>query len=299
MKTVIQLCVTLSLLLIPAGAQSAGKESMPRLPWHVANIWWNLTSETPNFESLEIDFEIDRDVSSDVNLYIAPIGLGQLNGIRFYGGLQSNCNGFKSVEDKQRRHIGKGAIFSRWGEGFITPDYCRREKDGLMESAGYEGDFISVRKPIPWSAGKYTYSLRVVETAEEKGETFTWIGGFVREHKTDTETSIGALRFEGKNLTFWKRHSAFVEVYATAKIRRSKIPTVSVAFGIPRVNGKPASVASASAYYPNRGGAASPDCARVIARGSEAVVELTPKIFHRDEKLRRHPVVLKTRGKAR
>ncbi|MGY8771078.1 MAG: hypothetical protein ACKVH8_21920 [Pirellulales bacterium] len=282
----------LCFILTSVNADPVADKPVPRLPWHVANIWWNIEKETPHFKSLEIDFEIKQEVSSDINLYIAPIGLGRLSGISFYGGIQTNCNGFLNVEDKQRKHIGKGAIFSRWGEGFITPDYCRKEKDGLMESAGYEGDFISVRKPIKWSAGKYTYALRVIKTVEEKDETYTWVGGFVREHKSDKEFPIGDLRFEGKDLTFWNRHSAFVEVYSTAKIRKSEIPTVTIAFDIPRINGKTAAIKDASAYYPNQGTAGSPDCARVSAQGSQAVVELTPEIFQRDEKRRRHPIAL-------
>jgi hypothetical protein len=60
---------------------------LPKLPWHVVNIWWDFEKPTEHFESLAVDVTIDRDVPATYNLYISPCGLGKMNGQQFYGGL--------------------------------------------------------------------------------------------------------------------------------------------------------------------------------------------------------------------
>jgi hypothetical protein len=102
---------------------------------------------------------------------------------------------------------------------------------------------------------------------------------------------VGSLRFEGTDFTFWERHSAFVEVYRTSKIPKSGIPKVKVTFGWPRLNGKKVPLKKAHAYYPDKGGPDSPDCAWVKAEGENCVVDVGP-IFKRDEAKRRHDLVL-------
>src|SRR6476646_1851789 len=49
--------------------------TLPRGPWHVANIWWDFEKPIEHFTSLEIDVTIDRDVPSDYNLYVSPCGV--------------------------------------------------------------------------------------------------------------------------------------------------------------------------------------------------------------------------------
>ena len=98
---------------------------------------------------------------------------------------------------------------------------------------------------------------------------------------------VGSLRFEGRDFTFWARHSAFVEVYSTAKLPKSGIPKVNISFGWPRLNGQPVALKKASAYYPHDTGPAAPDCAWVKADGEACAVEIGP-IFKRDEAKRRH-----------
>ena len=74
-------------------ATAAGIELPPR-PWHVANIWWEFDDAVKHFESLEIDVSIDRDVPETYNLYISPCGLAKINNLQFYGGIQTNINGW-------------------------------------------------------------------------------------------------------------------------------------------------------------------------------------------------------------
>lgn len=129
-----------------------------------------------------------------LHLYIAPIGLGDLNGTKFYGGIQTNIGGNPvctssgsgngdgggnggsgdgseaaasvgdaaevSAEDPHNRnqeeqatyHSGvHGAIFSRWSTRstpVVDLSFVRPAADGLVESAGYEGDFVSGRRSV-------------------------------------------------------------------------------------------------------------------------------------------------------
>jgi hypothetical protein len=273
------------LLLCLLGAASP---TLPRLPWHVADIWWHFENATPHFQSLDVDVTIDRDVSTNVNLYIAPCGLGELSGVKFYGGIQSNSNGWKSKDNPERIHIGKGVIFSRWGKGKLSVSQARGADDSIFEAAGYEGDFVSVRRPFVWTKGTYTWSLRACDTETIGTNDFTWVSCFVTAHATGEQRYIGSLRFEGKDLAFWNKHAAFVEVYSTAKIPRSEIPEVKVTFGYPRLNGQPPKFKSAQAIHP----ASSPDCATAAAEGDKVVVTVG-KIFERDAKDRRHKLDLK------
>lgn len=255
---------------------------LPRLPWHLADIWWQFAETTKNFESLSIDVTIDRDISSAYNLYIAPVGIAEINGLKFYGGIQSNINGWASKESRTRVHPGKGAIFSRWSKDEAQPiglDHVRVAADGLCESAGYEGEFASVRRPFEWTKGTYTYSIVKGDTETIDDEPHTWFDCIVRSHETDKTTRVGSLRFEGDDFTFWSRHAAFVEVYATSKIRRSGIPRVNVTFGSPRVNGAAKSMKSASANY---NVSRSPQCATAKAEGASVVVEVG-KMFKREK----------------
>jgi hypothetical protein len=188
----------------------ATKPAEPRQPWHFADIWWDFDKPTPHFQSLDIDVTIDRDVPSTCNLYVSPCGLGDLSGIRFYGGLQTNSSGWESADDHTRHFIGKGGIFSRWGKGNLSINQARGADDSRFEAAGYEGDFVSVRRPFDWTKGTYTYSLRAADNETVDGNDFTWISCFITDHQSGLSRFIGSLRFEGKDLTFWKRHSAFI-----------------------------------------------------------------------------------------
>jgi hypothetical protein len=279
--------------LPPEMAQAAGV-TLPKYPWHLANIWWDFTGPTSNFVSLEVEVTIDRDVPDTYNLYVSPCGIAKINGLDFYGGLQSNINGWRNATNQTRVHPGKGGIFSRWSSDKKTPIGLEHVRvagpDCLVESAGYEGEFASVRRPFAWTKGTYTYRIRKGDRFEADGKTNTWFTCSITDEKGNV-LEVGSLRFEGSEFEFWNRHSAFVEVYSTAKIPRSNIPKVTVTFGYPRINGKKPELKKASAYYPKDRGPAAPDCAWVKADGERAVVEVGP-IFKRDEERRRHDLAL-------
>ncbi|HLX59936.1 MAG TPA: hypothetical protein VKX17_01520 [Planctomycetota bacterium] len=276
-------------------------KKLPPQPWHLADIWWDFAAPTPHFETLDIDVTIDRDVPSTVNLYVSPCGLGQLSGQQFYGGLQTNANGWPSKTEHTRAFIGKGGIFSRWGKNSLSVDWARGAEGTHFESAGYEGDFVSVRRAFAWTKGTYTWSLRACDTETIDGKDYTWVSCFVTPHDVSgtgiTGASgsryIGSLRFEGKDLTFWPRHSAFVEVYSTAKIPHSEIPEVTVTFGYPRINGQQPQFKKASVIHPAAGErSGAPDCATAEAEGDTIVVKVG-KVFDREAKDRRHGLELK------
>ncbi len=275
-------------------AKAAGV-TLPKYPWHLVNLWWDFDKPVEHFTSLEIEVMIDRDISSDYNLYISPCGIAKINGLQFYGGLQTNINGWPNKESRERVFPGKGVIFSRWSSDHTTPiglDHVRTAGlDCLVESAGYEGEFASVRRPFAWSKGGHTYRILKGATETVAGVPATWFVCSVKDPEGRVQ-EVGSLRFEGKDFTFWARHSAFVEVYSTSKIPRSAIPKVNVTFGWPRLNGKKVALKKVSAFYPHETGPAAPDCAWAKADGENCLVEIGP-IFQRDESLRRHIIETK------
>lgn len=286
------LSLTISLAQEPKSPKQESPEAMaqklgvplPRLPWHLVDLWWEWEGKTPHFESLEVDVSIDRDIPSDYNLYIAPIGIGRINGMDFYGGLQTNINGWATKESRTRVHPGKGAIFSRWSSDKKTPiglGHVKMEENGLCESAGYEGEFCSIRRPFAWSRGTYTYQMRKGASETIDGKESTWWDVSILDQNTKQVTKVGSLRFEGKDFEFWNRHAAFVEIYSTEKIPKSDIPKVEVTFGYPRINGKKPPLKSALAQYNLKGRAASPQCATAKADGEKIKVEVGP-LFKRE-----------------
>ncbi|MDQ6630237.1 MAG: hypothetical protein M3Y82_00590, partial [Verrucomicrobiota bacterium] len=283
------------LVLTTVAAEKPASVNLPPQPWHLADIWWNFQSATTNFESLEVEVTIDRDVPSTYNLYISPCGIARINGLDFYGGLQSNINGWANATNQTRVHPGKGAIFSRWSNDKKTPVGLENVRvagsDCLIESAGYEGEFASVRRPFPWTKGTYTYQISKGQTKIAEGKTNTWFICRVKDSAGQVK-EIGSLLFEGESFTFWEKHSAFVEVYSTAKIPHSEIPEVKITFGYPRVNGQYPKLKSALVIHPAAGErSGAPDAATVVADGSTVVVNLGP-IFQRLVKDRKHSLEL-------
>lgn len=271
-------------------AEKAGIK-LPGLPWHLANVWWNFTRKTEKFESFAVDITVDRDLPSEYNLYISPIGIGKLNNISFYGGLQTHITGWPSKEDHNKIAIGPGAIFSRWSIDEKTPiglDEVRVANDGLCESAGYEGEFCSVRRPLVWGKGTYTWSIVKGDTEQVDGEDRTWFHCLVRTHSTNTMHWIGSLRFEGKDFTFWDKNAAFIEIYSS-RAGGKNVPKVNITFGYPRINGEAIPLKNAYANY--NVSTKSPACSKVRAEGSDVVIE-TGALFERSDDALSEPLNL-------
>lgn len=254
--------------------------TLPQSPWHLMDIWWYFQHSTKNFQRLDIDIHIDKDVPDDVNLYISPLGLAQLNGIRCYGGLQTHIGGWTDKNSRKIVRSGKGGIFSRWSKNNqpIGLDYVDLLPGGYCESNGYEGEFCSVRRPYEWKAGNYTFSLIKEETIDFKNAPHTWFSLNIRSHRDQSEWKIGRLLFEGRDFEFWNCHAAFIEIYGG----KSDIPEVTVTFGYPRINGAEPAYRNAVARRETQGLAAAPNCADVQTEADKVKVSISPVIREKE-----------------
>ena len=247
----------------------------PPPPWHLVDLWWDIGQETP-FESYSIDVTISDDVPSTTNLYIAPIGIAHLNKIPFYGGIQTQADGY-TKRDQRLRKIGPGFIFSMWGQRSL--EAIRPSIGGFCQSSGHEGDFVSVRRPYEWQKGKFTYKVVRMDKEEIDGQAFTWVGVFVYPHEKEENVFIGALRFKGQDLVLSRRLASFVEVYGR-RIPVSEIPKVTVAFGNLAVNGRPVKVRGATAIYPKN----VPEYAEAVRKDETVVVTVGQVVEKRKER---------------
>jgi len=269
---------------------------LPRLPWHMVNIWWNTKGEVPDFSEFSVDIDISTDIPAEkYNLYISPF-FGTINGSSIYGGIQTNCNGWDAMkpEDQKRLHGGHGFIFSRWSDKpDLTLADVRATPGGFVEAAGYEGNFVSGRRPYPWTAGKYTFSLRRMDTQMADGKPFTWVGAFVHEHATHKDVFVNALRFPGDKLVHNGKSAAFLEFYSTEKLHTppdiASLPPLEVKFSNLRFNGAPADLTKVDAAFIRKemkrsdglGAPISPNLMRVSASedGREITCRLQNKVF--------------------
>ena len=268
------LFVAVTLIAVEAPAQGS-KSDFPPPPWHLVDLWWDLGHDAP-FESYSLDVEISDDVPSTTNLYIAPVGLGHLSGTAFYGGIQTQVDGY-TKRDQSLRKIGPGFIFSMWGQRSL--DAIRPSLGGFCQSSGHEGDFVSVRRPCAWKKGKYTYKLVKMDREEIDGQPVTWVGAFVYSHAKDENVFVGALRFKGDKLVLARQVASFVEIYGQ-RIPLREIPKLVVTFSNPRVNGQPVKATWADAIYPKK----VPDYAEVAAKDGGLVVTVGQPVENRNER---------------
>ncbi len=268
------LAIVSSLCLIATADEPA---KLPRLPWHMVNLWWSNKGEVKDFTSFAVDVDISADMPSDTyNLYISPF-TGSINGNLIYGGIQTNCNGWNAMkpEDHQRLHGGPGFIFSRWSEKpDLTLKDVRATPGGLVEAADYEGNFVSGRRPYPWKAGKYTFKLQRLDTEITDGKPFTWVGAFVHEYGTGQDVFVNALRFAGDTLVHSGKNAGFMEFYSTEKLRTppdlTKLPALVVKFSNLCYNGQPADLKKIDANF----------IRSAMKRGDGLSTPISPNLLH-------------------
>jgi hypothetical protein len=236
----------------------------PPPPWHLVDIWWDLGEDRP-FESLSLDVTVSDSVPETVNLYIAPMGLAHLDKTPFYGGLQTQADGY-TLADQRLRKIGPGLIFSMWGER--SHDAIRVAPGGFCQSSGHEGDFISVRRPFSWSKGRYIYKVAEADRVTLDGKPYTWIAATVHSLEKHDDTLIGSLRFPGQNLNLSRHMASFVEIYGPRR-PLDQIPKLTVTLDHLQVDGAPVHKPSAVVEYPE----GVPDYA--VARGHDSAVVIT------------------------
>lgn len=253
----------------------AQEQHYARMPWHLVDLWWDIGGDVA-FESYSVDVTISEDVPATTNLYIAPVGLGHLSKIPFYGGIQTQTDG-NTKDDARLRKIGPGLLMSMWGERSL--DAIRPSQGGFCQSSGHEGDFVSVRRPYEWKKGKYTYSVVKMDKEIVDGKPATWVGAFVYSHEKDENIFIGALRFKGENLILERKVASFVEVYGN-QIPVDKIPQVIVTFGNLKVNGEALKAPGVEAIYPE----GVPDYSDAKANEGSVVIEVGKSVENRTER---------------
>ena len=204
------------------------------MPWGLVTIWWDLPS-LGSFQSLSMEVDVVNDLPSDRHLYLAAIGAGKLDNTRFYGGLQVGAKVPGGGQDKI-------ALFSRWGER--SRDAIRVAPGGFSESSGHEGDFIGVRRAVPWHSGRYVVSLTVVERSADS----FWAAMTVLESASGRTWDIGSLRFPGNTAALGPGIASFVEVYGEP-ISPEHIPHVTIKYGGMRINGVSIIPKGAKALY--------------------------------------------------
>lgn len=164
----------------------------------MATVGWAWEGNS-RFESIDFDFTIHNDIDVgdlhlDNGLYLM-LDSSYISGTLYYFGLQVDHN--------------RRCIFSRWETRDL--DNMRVPENGYFESAGYEGDFISVRKDYPWDAGDYRARISVDgEDSEDR-----WFGLWITDSATGETTWCGSLRFPYRNgkALLDNVHASVVEIY--------------------------------------------------------------------------------------
>jgi hypothetical protein len=260
-------------------AQSQEPE-LPPLPWHTVNITWIFQKPTTEVERLDMDISIDRDITQDYFLYISPFN-STFNNIQFYAGLQTNISGWKSKADFTYSIVGKGGIFSRWSASPELPiglEYIEMLSDGLCESASYEGNFCSVRRPFVWSKGAYTLSLIKNETVIFKNSPHIWVSFEITDKSKNETFEIGRLLFEGNKLEIKQDIGAFVEIY-NGELSEKSIPEVNITFGCPIINNSETPLFQVYAKQTiSNILSATPNITYLTSEKNDITVHLTPQI---------------------
>jgi hypothetical protein len=149
--------------------------------------FWNF--QTPTFTRLIHNFtifnepvNIDNSLNKDGLYYQFYQGIIN-DTIGFYYGIQTSV--MKPNGDNK-----KGVIFSRW-KTRDTSNY-KTAPGGWGQSAGYEGDFIGVRKNYNWGVGTYKIEIGK-DSSDTKGD---WYGLWINKIPDGTKEYIGSIRFE-------------------------------------------------------------------------------------------------------
>lgn len=208
------------------------------MPWGLATVWWDFPAETGPFHSLSLDIDIEGEEIGERRLYFALIGAEEIDGAPLYAGLQSGGN----LADGKPGHI---AIFSRWNER--SAEAMRPAPGSYGRSAGYEGDFIGLRHPVPWRQGRYRVSL--IAEPPQGADSRPWVRMEVLEIASGKSWQVGALRFPGGPEAHLGRSLAsFIEAFGPP-ISWESLPHITVRLGDLRINDRPITLTGGLAVY--------------------------------------------------
>lgn len=218
-------------------------------PWHLTSVGVELQNMPAYLESFCTTFRIDGEVDPDTNFYFSPFN-GRINGISYYGGIQARIDGLNASGSRLRRN--QGAIFSRWEERDLQA--TMRANDGLNQSLGNEGEFISVRNDFLWGEGHYRLCLDkgdaiagdpLPEEYEIEEIHFAWgkyAHTWVRMEATDLQSGatafVGALAFPGSMLALRDYNILFAEIYGRpTPFQADRVPKIAITVEDFQVNG--------------------------------------------------------------
>ncbi|WP_300599733.1 hypothetical protein [Niabella sp.] len=247
-------------------------DSIILAPLHFINTTITLDTPAVFFERFSMEVHISTPIPDDYRFYISPFN-GTLNGMQFYGGIQTASDG-KPVDGGSSQGIGRGGIFSRWMER----NKNALKTDGYYASSDAEGDFISVRNKVKWDKGNYRLTLYksgyvpgkpVPDSFVSKALFFSWgeyehswVTMEVEDLDRQDTFVIGALAFPGKKLRFGRWEGIFLEQYGTVinfgssrpaiggKITNYKdLPVVRLSIGNIKLNGKPIHPLKVQTYH--------------------------------------------------
>ncbi len=139
-----------------------------------------------NFRSVAVNVTVYDEPDNNDGLYF-QMYQGQINGVGFYFGIQTD------VYRPGVGSTGKGLIFSRWETRDLS--HVRTVEGGWSQSAGYEGDFVGIRKNYRWTT--HSYELRVAYT--ETDELGDWYGVWIVDLSNRAEDFLGSIRFPKTN----------------------------------------------------------------------------------------------------
>ena len=172
-------CTLILCLLFPIGT-SLECVADGFVPSGLTYVWWRFNK--PEFEDLQIDFTILEDIPEKPGIYL-QFYQGKIGDAGFYFGLQTD------VHEPGKGGRGKGILFSRWGTRDLAN--VRPVSNGWVQSAGYEGDFVGIRRTYRWTNHRYRFRLTRVDE-DSKG---VWYGLFILDYDTREEDYAGAIRF--------------------------------------------------------------------------------------------------------
>jgi len=143
-------------------------------------VWWDFGIN--NFKSLYVDITIYNEPDNNDGLYF-QMYQGTINGVGFYYGLQTR------VYNPNDGLIKKGLIYSRWETRDLSN--VRTIEGGWSQSAGYEGNFVGIRKYYNWTNHSYRFKLAYMES----DDTGDWYGIWIYDSDNFTEDFLGSIRF--------------------------------------------------------------------------------------------------------
>ena len=253
------------------------KEFEIPLPWHLVDIYYDL-KEVTDFKSMSIDIDISDSIPDSTALYIAPFGIGSINNHYFYGGIQTQADGFLHKPYHQNPEvickIGRGIIFSRWDQR--STDAIQLAPNGYAASNDDEGDFISVRNKFHWGKGKYRLTLFTTGKHVSVNDTIcTFVGMKIYSYGNKTNQLAGYLAFPGEKLKLHKTLAIFVELYGD-KFSIYNVPKCKIELSNFNLNQQRIAPTNIMAIYERK----YPQYANTVKKDGEISIEIGSPIQH-------------------